>query len=415
MSTHDGRYRKGLQTMTMNAFPMRVHLALLLAVLMLLAGCGRQDPVEERARTVTANAEQLVVGLAWPFDGAKGRLREGALLAQRDLNEAGGILGRELKLLEFNDQREVDRGMIFAQRVADDPSVAAVIAHLDTYIAVPTSSVYDAAGVLMISPGASGMQLTGRGLSMVFRTFPNNRQQADALADFAIRRGHDRVVTYYVNNAYGRDLANFFERRGEALRLQSIDRRSYESVGADHRRIFREWQRYQNFRPFEALFLAGSLPESALIIQQALEEGIDVPIFGGAGLDAEQLMTLGGADMEGTVVTSVFSAEFRDQQVLDFVAAYQSHYGEIPDAAAAQGYDAVMLIAEAARRAGSVDPRAMAAELRGSDQRWPEPWVGVTGAHRFTETGDIRDKPIVLNIVRDGTFRLLERIQTTGD
>lgn len=386
----------------------------LFSLVMLLVGCGQVEPKDLRSQTVTANTDQMFVGLAWPFDGAKGRLREGALLAQQHINAAGGIEGRELVLIEFNDRREVDQGMIFAQRVADDPTIAAVIAHLDTYIAVPTSSLYDSAGVLMITPGASGMPLTARGLNMVFRTFPNNQQQANALSDFAIQNGYNRIATYFVNNDYGQDLANFFERRGDLVGIQSVDRRSYESSGSDHRRIFIEWSHYQDFQPFDSIFLAGSLPESATIIQRIRESGLDVPIFGGAGLDANELLELGGQAVEGTVVISVFSQDITDDTVLRFVEAYLNTYGQVPDSAAAQGYDAVMLIAEAARRAGSVDPQQMAAELRGSHERWPEPWIGVTGGHRFTETGEIQDKPIVLNIVRDGEFRLLDRIQLTN-
>ncbi|MBK1735236.1 hypothetical protein CKO15_08045 [Halorhodospira abdelmalekii] len=383
---------------------------LLLSILLLvsLLGCGAEDPAEQRAQKVVEEEQKLIVGLAWPFEGPQGEMREGARLAQEKLNDAGGVLGREIQFLEFDDKSEVDRAMIFAQRVADDPSVAAVIAHLDTFLAVPASSVYEAAGVLMISPGATGMPLTERGLKMVFRTHPSNLQQAEALAELARERGYNRIVIYYVNNPYGIDLANFFERRASEFGVEVVDRRAYD-FGSDHRRIFRNWLRYQEFQPFDAVFLAGSLPAAAEIIREARKMGHTVPIFGGDGLDSEILIGLGGEYSEGVITTSVFNKALPDSRVQNFVAAYEDRYGLSPSSFAAQGYDAVMLLADAAEKAGSVDPRDIAAELRGSDQRWPEPWVGVTGSHAFSEGGEIVGKPVVFNLVDGGAFYPLRR------
>ncbi len=372
----------------------------LLAGAMLLGACTEPNTAEYRNAFARDHAGDIRLGVVWPLSSAKGTLKNGVEMALAEINEAGGVLGRKLDVVMRDDERSVNKGMLLAQEFAQDPQVVAVVGHLDSYIAIPVASSYEFSGILMVSPGSTGMRLTQQGFGRIFRTMVNNRESSTQLAEYAAKKQYRRIVIYYINNDYGRDLANFFEQRANDLNLTIVDRRAYEKVGGNHARVLAEWK---HFHRFDAVFLAGSLPEGADIIREARELGIDAAILGGIGLDAPDLIATAGEYAEGVVVTSVFHPDIPRPEVLRFTQAYEQRLGVKPDASAAQGYDTVRLLADAIRRAGSAEPDKIAAALHATRQ-----WKGVTGTHSFDEHGELSEKRIVLNVVRDGRFEYLE-------
>lgn len=384
--------------MKTNRFPL-VLLGLLLAALG-LGGCSEPHGADARNAHARESSGDIVLGVAWPLSDAKGTLKQGVELALAEINAGGGVLGRKLSLVMKDDERSVNKGMLLAQEFAQDPNLVAVMGHLDSYIAVPVAASYEFSGIVMVSPGSTGMRLTQQGFGRIFRTMVNNRESGVQLAEYAAKQGYQRVVIYYINNEYGRDLANFFEQRANDLNLTIVDRRAYEKVGGNHARVLAEWK---HFHRFDAVFLAGSLPEGAQIIREARALGIDAAILGGIGLDAPELIAQAGAAAEGVVVSSVFHPDIPRPEVQRFSQAYAQRFGAPPDASAAQGYDTLRLLAEAIARAGSAAPDDIAAALHATRQ-----WQGVTGTHSFDGQGELSEKKIVLNVVRDGRFEYLE-------
>src|SRR5207237_437566 len=106
----------------------------------------------------------------------------------------------------------------------------------------------------------------------------------------------------------------------------------------------------------EAIFAPCYYTEAGLIVRQARELGITVPVFGGDGWEAPELLQIGGKAMEGTYYSTHYSAEDQSPKVQEFVKSYQKEYnGETPDAMAALGYDSVMVLADAIKRAGTTE------------------------------------------------------------
>lgn len=159
---------------------------------------------------------------------------------------------------------------------------------------------------------------------------------------------------------------------------------------------------------FYAIFITGSTPPAAEFIRQARAAGINVPIYGGDGLDSGELTTIGGEAAEGTVFASPFDPDNGRPEVQKFATAFKSKCGGPPDAWAAQAYDAVKLLAHAMNQAGSTVPGDVARVLH-QTRGWP----GVTGTHTFDENGAVIDKPIVLKVVRNGQFEFLGRTPST--
>ncbi|KAF0280141.1 ABC transporter substrate-binding protein [Spiribacter aquaticus] len=372
--------------------------AFLLVLAGLLTACLEQEPARERTRHL-AVAEQITLGLAWPLDHPKRTLVEGAELAVGEINADGGVLGRPLTLQLRDDERSVDEAMRIAESFAADPRLSAVIAHLDSSLALAAAPAYEQAELPMLTPGATDVHLTERGYQWVFRTMVNNAHSGRQLADRLVSQGHERVVVYYLNNPFGRDLARQFESRAAERGLEVVDRRGYDGVGSNHARRFRDWR---DFLAFDAIVIAGSLPEGAAIIRQIRALGVDVPIHGGIGLDSPALVRLGGDAVGGVQVTTVFHPDMPGERVAEFVAAYEEKTGQRPDAAAAQGYDAVYLLAAAMERAESVQPAAIAKALRA-----PMGYSGVSGLYRFDPHGELIDKPVIFQQVAEGSLQYL--------
>lgn len=373
---------------------------LLLTSLLLLGGCARKNIAELRAERQAEAQGPILVAVAWPLKLGKASLAQGVDLAVEEINAKGGIGGRKLKILFKDDASSLSRGRLVAQEIADNPDVAAVIGHLNSYITAPAAKIYERAGLVMVTPGASGQKITEQGGRMVFRSLPGNREQGRQIGDYAAAQGYKSVAIYYIKNDYGIDLANYFEQRAHELGIAIADRRSYNMGGDNHAALLAEWAA---FLKTDAVFLCGSLPESAQILREAREAGLKVPVFGAAGLDSPDLIRLGGDSVEGTVVFSLFNVGDPRPEVRAFGERFHARFGILPDSTAAQGYDAVRLVAHAMKQAGSTVPAQVAAALRATRD-----WPGVTGRTSYSDNGDPVAKRMAKVVVRNGAFEYFD-------
>lgn len=369
----------------------------LLLTLFTLSACDQASLAQQRSEQLAAQSGEITVAVAWPLTSSKATLAKGVQLAADEINSGGGILGgRKLKLLFKDDAGSLSTGRQVAQEIANDPGVAAVIGHLNSYITAPASLIYERAGLLMITPGASGQKVTEQGGKLVFRSLPGNRDQGRQIGDYAAAQGYRRVAIYYIKNDYGVDLANCFEQRAHELGMTVVDRQSYDMGGGDRSITLRNWAA---FLKIDAIFFVGSLPEGGQIMRDMRAAGLQMPVFGGAGLDSPDLIKLGGPSVNGTVVFSLFNQNDPHPDVLAFGQRYQARYGKLPDATAAQGYDTLKLLAHAMTAARSTAPVEVAAALRATRD-----WRGVTGRHTFDLKGDLIAKQLAKVVVNNGKF-----------
>lgn len=368
-----------------------------IVLVLLLSACSNwDDPRKARAQRAATATGDIVIGAAWPWDGDKGNLWQGIELAVAEINAEGGVLKRQLRIVKENDESSLAKGRLIAGQFADNPEMVAVIGHLDSYIALPAAAVYQAAGLLYLSPGASDYQINSRGDDLVFRSVPSNRRVGQQMAEQMAARGYRRVAIYYVKDKAHQNLANYFEQGARDLGMSIADRRSYAYGGQDFSRVIEDWQ---DLYQFDALFLTGRMPEVGLLIAQARKMGLTVPIFGGEGLDTTNLQAVAGSAAEGVLLPEIFLRDPDWPAYRHFSEIFTLKYGSGPDTSAAQGYDAVHLLAQAIRRADSSVPEKIAAALH-QTKKWP----GAGGEFTFDEKGDIPDKKMGLKTVRDGRF-----------
>jgi branched-chain amino acid transport system substrate-binding protein len=372
-------------------------------LILLIAACGEaRNPAQERAHRAEQENGDILIGASAPWKTTAKALKNGIDMGLQEINAGGGVLGRQVRIIYRDDDSSIQKGVVVAQTFADNSNIVAVIGHFDSYVSIPASIIYQYFGVLMLSPTSTASRLTQNGFDLIFRNIPSDEAFGHKLAEYASRKGFKRIIIYYVRDAYGFSLANAFSRQAMLDGLAIVDRRAYDpyQVQLNFKSDLNEWK---NYYEFDAIFLAGNIPEGAEFIALARKEGISVPIIGGDLLNSPDLIRIGGKAAEGVVVATSCDTSDPRPRTAEFVKKYENIYHEEPNELPAQGYDALKLLAYCMQKAKSTDPAKVADELR-STRNWP----GVTGLYTFDANGDVVDKEIYLRIVRGGKFRHLD-------
>ncbi len=359
---------------------------------------GAKKNRAERARKATG---PIVIGVAGGWKKGYQPLLNGVNMARDEINRQGGLLNRPISVIPMDDEMSVVTGMRVAQEFSDNQNMVAVIAHPNSKVSLSTAVIYEYYGLLMLSPLSTNPALTRQGRSLIFRNIPSDDADGVTLAEYAAEQGYQRVAIYYLRDDYSRGLANIFERRCYELGISIVDRLPYESTykPIDYSGDFNLWKR--QFK-FDAVMLAGFLPQAADVIKTMRKAGITVPILSGGSLDNNELITRAGEDAENLIVVSTFDAQAANEKVASFVSNYQQKFNQLPNRNAAQGYDALYLLAHVIKTTGSTVPTEMADTLHSVTD-----WVGVTGPHTFDADGDVHGKPMILKKVQNGQFQIL--------
>jgi len=378
---------------------------LLLTVMALAACSDLRGPAEERAhRAENAGPDDpIIIGAPAPWEilADLGYYREGIEMALEEINQ-DKVLEREMQILWKDDQGSLSQARSVAQELADNPDITAVLGHYQSFISVPVSLIYQHYGLLMMTATSTAPRLTSReGLSLVFRNIPNSNQKSAQMAVFCLDQGFERMLVLNEDNEFGRSLANAFENRAGEIGLNVVDRRSYDFT-TGRTQFTRMIESWKNFYQFDAIFLAGVVPQAAEFIVMAREMGVDVPIVGGDGLDSPQLWEIGGDMVDGVIVGTYFHYQQPGEKAQKFVQAFREKYGFNPDAWAAQAYDTLHVLARGMQEAGTTRPAAVAEALR-----LMEPYESVLGYTEFDRRGDVADRSITTKIVRDRYFKYL--------
>lgn len=348
------------------------------------------------------DADTVKIGLAGPFTDPIGApMLRAAELAVAEINEAGGIDGRQVELVAFDDYGNADSAIAVATRLYDS-DVSAVVGHLFSSTTIAAAPVYNAPSrpVVAVSPSSSAPEISGAG-DWIFRVCPSDGAHGLALARWAREHlGLQRGTAFYLNDDYGRGVrqtfASEFVRRGGELLAANPYLGDHPEVGAYIERLAAD-------RESQFILLAGNRAEAEEILRRANSRGVRLPAMGGDGLEG---IETAGPLAEGIHLTAAYVPSIATPANLAFVAAYQSRYPVhgLPNQPAAATYDAVRLLAEVIGRAGT-DREAVRAELAEVGSGTPA-FAGVTGSIAFDERGDVPDGQVYVTVVRNGRIEL---------
>ncbi len=337
-----------------------------------------------------ANSAPIVLAAAapWRTDYALGT-RQGIELAVGEINAAGGIDGRPIRIRWSDDSGSASGAEAVARSLIADPAVLAVIGHINSAAQLAAAPLYDG-HLTALSSQATSPDLTGLS-SWVFRDVPSDSANGATLAAFTARLGAQHAAVVYENDVYGRGLARAFRQqfRGTLVANVPIDAtaRSYEPYVA-----------YVKARHPEAVFVAGLGTSGIGILREAKRQGLAAAFLGGDGWTSVAADTVAS---EGAYVGTPFLTSDPRPEVRRFVAAFQAHYRVAPGEDGALAYDATRVLADAIARGART--RAEVREYLAALTR-TNPYHGVTGPLYFLPTGDPGERAFLMSRIHRGEF-----------
>ena len=277
----------------------------------------------------------------------------GVVLALEEINAAGGVLGRPLELAYEDNQTKSGESATAVKKLLSRDKVVALIGEVSSGRSLEAAPIAQAAKIPMIAPAATNPKVTQTG-NYIFRVCFIDPFQGTVMAKFAKQdlKAKKVAVLSSVSNAYSLGLAKFFKETFVAGGGEIATEKNFSEGDKD----FRAQLTAVKAANVDAVFVPSYYTEAALIARQARDLGITVPFFGGDGWEDEQLLSIGGEALDGCYYSTHFSAENTDPAVAKFVAKYKARWnGEVPGAFSALGYDAVYVLADAIKRAGTTD------------------------------------------------------------
>lgn len=325
----------------------------------------------------------------------------GARLALDQINAAGGVLGHPVKLIVKDTQSRIDETSIAVNQLITEDKVAALIGEIATDRSLVAAPIAQAKGVPMITPGSTNEKVTATG-DYIFRVCFTDAFQAAVMAKFA--RSLDAVkaaILFDPSNPYSSGLAESFKKDFLAGRGTIVAEEFYRAGDKD----FATQLNSIKARMPEIVFLPSYYGESALIIRQARQAGLDVPFLGTDGWDSPEFLKVGGEAVNNCYFSCHFAAESESPEVRNFVEAYTAKHGTPPPPLAALAYDAVSLAVDGLKRSGTSEGAPFRDALAATKD-----FPGVTGKISLDQDRN-PTKPGIVIRVEDGKFTYLETVE----
>jgi branched-chain amino acid transport system substrate-binding protein len=337
----------------------------LIFCLVLAAGCSK-------------STDSYTLGAAGPWKEGYGVMsHRGIDLAVEEINAAGGIDGRKLKVMSRDDKADGSRAASIAQEFVNNPEVLGVIGHVNSGAMLAAARIYDGQ-LTAVATTASSPDLTGVS-KWTFRVISSDSLNGVILARFASTIGGtsaamQQAAVLYENDSYGRGLADAFRRafKGTIISSDPIS----EQLDPE------PFVSYLKLKQPGIVFVAGREGSALRILREAKRQGFNAIFIGG---DGWQSIVSDTAAANGAYVGTSFNAEDPNPEVQAFVRSFMSKYHTKPDAFAALAYDATRLLAQAISRGGH-DRKGVRNYLASLDAA--KPFDGVTGPAYFDKSGD---------------------------
>ncbi len=326
--------------------------------LVALGACGDDDD------DGGGEAEALKIGALMSFTGDLSDFGEpifnGAQLAVDEINAAGGVNGKPVQIVRGDDGTAPQQGVTEAKRLIDVEGVQAIVGALASGVSLQVAeSVTGPEGIVQISPASTSPGLSeAKDSDFLFRTTISDAAQGLVLADLAQDEGIESVCTLYINSPYGEGLSKAFTAAFEDLGGTVTEQVPHESEQATYAA---EVQKCEGADALAAM----AYPESAgVFLREAAEQGItEKYLFVDGTKSTDMIEALGWTDFDGTRGTAPSSLP--TEGATSFDERYKAAYGELPPLPfIKEAYDAVYVIALAAEKAGSSDPKKIRDALR---------------------------------------------------
>ncbi len=376
-----------------------LYLALSLFCVLVFSFCRKNDQQNGQ------QPEELMVGVYGSLTGTTATFgistRDGIAMATDEANQAGGVLGKKIRLIVEDDQGKPEEAQTVVTKLINKDRVIAVLGEVASSRSLAAAPVCQQNRVPMITPSSTNPRVTQVG-DYIFRVCFIDPFQGLVMAKFASNslKIKNVAVLRDIKNDYSVGLGDVFVENFKKLGGTIVSDESYSEGDTD---FSAQLTSIKSKNP-QAIYVPGYYTEVGLIARQARKLGITVPLFGGDGWDSPKLWEIGGEALNDCFYSNHYSVDDPSPAIQKFVADYKIRHNQVPDAIAALAYDAARILFDAWKRAGSTD----GAKVRDALAQTKE-FPGVTGKITLDENRNAV-KPAVVLRVKNGKLEYVETI-----
>lgn len=344
--------------------------------------------------------QEISVGAVFPMSGSSATYGQesvnGMRLALEEINKTG-INGKKIKLIVEDDKGEPVDSANAVRKLINVDKVMAILGSVASSNTLAGAPIAQEAKVPLLTPASTNEKVTQTG-DYVGRICFTDNFQGVVMAKFAKEKLKATNAVIVVDNSsdYSKGLAEVFKKKFEELGGKVVGGDLvYQQKDQDFRSLIRKVKRAKP----DVIFLPGYYTEVGLFLKQARAQDVTVPVLGGDGWDSPVLQKLAGDGVKNSYISSHFSAEDKDPRVKSFVEKYVKQYHEKPGAMAALGYDALLVLADAIKRAKTADTEGLKNAINSTKD-----FKGVTGDITLDANRNAVKSAVVLNVTTSGNI-----------
>jgi branched-chain amino acid transport system substrate-binding protein len=344
-----------------------------------------------------SGADTVKIGFHAPLTGfaaSDGKsASEGAKLAAEQINAGGGINGRKIELVIYDDQAKPAQAIAIANKLIGQDEVPVAVSGSYSGPTRSAAGVFQEAGIPYISAYAIHPDITRAG-DYVFRTSFLGEIQGRAGAKLIGEMlGKKRVVMITLQNDFGKSLAAGFSREAADYGIEIVNEYEYSIKDRQFGSIV---AKVKADKP-EAVYASGYYFTAGPLVNQLRAAGVTVPIIGQEGYDSQKFIEIAGEEAEGVIITTSLDRDSDVPETRNFIEEFEKRAGFKTDMVAASAHTAVMVVAEALRKAGTGDSAVIRDAIAATDLKVS------TGTIRFNKLGEVM-KAVQVQVVRDGNW-----------
>ena len=350
------------------------------------------------------HADSVKIGFNVPLTGfaaADGKSAlNGAKLAVKQANQAGGINSKMIELVVYDDQASPKQAVPISNKLIEKDKVVAAISGSYSGATRAAAGVFQSAEIPYISAYAVHPEITKAG-NYVFRTSFMGEVQGRAgakLIGATLQR--KRVVLITLKNDFGKSLAAGFKEAAGQFNLQIVNEYEYSIKDRQFGPIV---AKVKADAP-EAIYATGYFFTAGPLVSQLRAAGITVPVIGQEGYDSEQFIKIAGKASEGTIITTSLDRDSNSSETRSFISEFEAMAGHKVDMVAASGHTAMKVLVAAMKKAGTTSPSAIRNAIAQTNL------VASTGSISFNDLGEVQ-KNVQVQVVRDGDFHYHSEIR----
>lgn len=382
------KFKKLLSVMAVSALAMG-----------LFTGCGG----EEKA----ADQNVVKVGVFLPLTGdnaAGGELELRGIKLANQLHPE--VLGKKVELVVADNKSDKAEAASVAARLIEKDKVSVLVGSYGSSLSMAAGNIVKEKKVPAVGTSCTNPQVTANN-DYYFRACFIDPFQGKVMAEYAHQNGFKKVaIVQEVSNDYSVGLAKFF--REEFVKLTGdensiVDVANYQTGDKDFTAILTN---IKALNP-DAVFAPGNFTESALLVKQARQLGIDAQFMGGDTWETQEFIDVGGKDVEGVALSTAFDREKAStEEAKKFLDAYTKEYNGEPSALTAMAYDAYLIAVSGIEKAGTATDTVKIRDAIAATKDLE----CVTGMTTLDENGD-PIKGVVIKTVKDGKFTFKDYVE----